>query len=284
LNAGTFRCFDVLVRENCVVGIPRHPASCSNATGGPSLTIQGMGLAALAERTGAIGGAYSAVGSGPSVSVVSGIDGRTGAPFVTQIFAGSAGGPATEVCDGWVTFLALPAGGLQYLDSVEIIEQKYPLYMKNVRVRVDSEGAGRRRGAPGCAAEYGTLGKNPVRVHYYIIGFKMIAEGVCGGGPAAKPSAYFVAGNGIVEERPQAVCAVDLDKGQFIGSRTSGGGGFGDPFTREADRVLFDVREGYVSVGRARTHYGVAIAGDAAKPETLMVDETATQTLRAARA
>src|SRR4051812_21409001 len=31
-NAGTFRRLRVLLRENCVVGIPRHPASCSVST------------------------------------------------------------------------------------------------------------------------------------------------------------------------------------------------------------------------------------------------------------
>ena len=35
-NAGSFRRVDVLLRENCVVGIPRHPASCSVATTGPA--------------------------------------------------------------------------------------------------------------------------------------------------------------------------------------------------------------------------------------------------------
>src|SRR3712207_7538752 len=31
-NAGSFRRLRVLLRENCVVGIPRHPYSCSAAT------------------------------------------------------------------------------------------------------------------------------------------------------------------------------------------------------------------------------------------------------------
>jgi N-methylhydantoinase B len=31
-NAGSFRRVDVLLRENCIVGIPRHPTSCSAAT------------------------------------------------------------------------------------------------------------------------------------------------------------------------------------------------------------------------------------------------------------
>src|SRR5207247_945340 len=31
-NGGSARCVDIRLRENCVVGLPRHPASCSVAT------------------------------------------------------------------------------------------------------------------------------------------------------------------------------------------------------------------------------------------------------------
>jgi N-methylhydantoinase B len=38
-----------------------------------------------------------------------------------------------------------------------------------------------------------------------------------------------------------------------------GGGGYGPPVDRDPARVLEDVREGYVSLERARDQYGVAI-------------------------
>ena len=38
-----------------------------------------------------------------------------------------------------------------------------------------------------------------------------------------------------------------------------GGGGYGPPAGRDPERVLEDVREGYVSLERAREEYGVAI-------------------------
>ncbi len=51
-----------------------------------------------------------------------------------------------------------------------------------------------------------------------------------------------------------------------------GGGGYGPPMARDPERVLEDVREGYVSIDQARAVYGVAI-----DPVTLTVlaDETA---------
>ena len=45
-------------------------------------------------------------------------------------------------------------------------------------------------------------------------------------------------------------------------SLSPGGGGFGDPRTRDPDRVLRDVRDGIVSVASAERDYGVAIAAD----------------------
>jgi N-methylhydantoinase B len=51
-----------------------------------------------------------------------------------------------------------------------------------------------------------------------------------------------------------------------------GGGGYGPPSARDPERVLADVREGYVSIEQARREYRVAI-----DPVTwsVRVDETA---------
>jgi N-methylhydantoinase B len=63
---------------------------------------------------------------------------------------------------------------------------------------------------------------------------------------------------------------------------TSGGGGWGPAFERDPERVLRDVRDGYVSQEGARRDYGVAVVGDPDRdPEGLQVDEAATATLRA---
>jgi N-methylhydantoinase B len=62
---------------------------------------------------------------------------------------------------------------------------------------------------------------------------------------------------------------------------TNGGGGFGDPLDREPDRVLRDVRDGYVTLDGAVRDYGVVVVGDPEEdPEGLTVDEVATEELR----
>src|SRR5690606_35374202 len=62
---------------------------------------------------------------------------------------------------------------------------------------------------------------------------------------------------------------------------TNGGGGWGDPLDREPERVLHDVRDGYVSIEQAREQYRVVISGDPEwDPEGLVIDEKATAVLR----
>jgi N-methylhydantoinase B len=63
--------------------------------------------------------------------------------------------------------------------------------------------------------------------------------------------------------------------------QTNAGGGWGDPFTREPERVLRDVRNEYVSQESARELYGVVIDGDPDRdPEGLRIDEQKTAALR----
>jgi N-methylhydantoinase B len=62
---------------------------------------------------------------------------------------------------------------------------------------------------------------------------------------------------------------------------TNGGGGWGDPLSREPERVKVDVRDGYVTIEGAARDYGVVVTGDPENdPEGLQVDAEATDRLR----
>jgi N-methylhydantoinase B len=62
---------------------------------------------------------------------------------------------------------------------------------------------------------------------------------------------------------------------------TNGGGGWGDPFARDPERVLADVRNEYVSIDAAAAQYGVVVVGDPRNdPEALRVDVAGTDALR----
>ena len=70
---------------------------------------------------------------------------------------------------------------------------------------------------------------------------------------------------------------IPLEYGDTVTCLTASGGGYGDPFERDVEKVLEDVTLGLVSVERAEKVYGVAIDS-----VTLTVDAKATEALRAA--
>lgn len=72
--------------------------------------------------------------------------------------------------------------------------------------------------------------------------------------------------------------------GSVLRCLTNGGGGWGDPLSREPGAVLRDVRDEYISVESAADDYGVVVVGDPRRhPERLRVDEAETARLRSAR-
>lgn len=81
-NAGTFRRIEVLLRENCIAGIPRHPASTSVATTTVSDRVIGMVMTAFAGLGEGLGLGEPCHGFGPYVAVVSGQDPRRKAFFI----------------------------------------------------------------------------------------------------------------------------------------------------------------------------------------------------------
>jgi N-methylhydantoinase B len=277
-NAGTFRRVRVLLRENCIVGIPKFPASCSVATTNVGERLVVTTQKAIADAWDGYGLAEGACGIGAGFAVVSGRDDRRGdEPYVNQKFLGSQGGPAGPEFDGWVTYGNAVTNGLMTRDSVEIDEQKYPVRVREIRMRIDSEGAGRRRGAPGAVVAYGPK-TTPMDAAYVTDGFANPPRGTRGGGDAAPSIPYRVRVDG--REQPlDPITQVEIAPGELLGHALSGGGGYGDPLLREPERVREDVLSQWVSFERARDVYGVVFAEDVLTDE-LAVDEAATATRR----
>lgn len=281
-NAGTFRRVKVHLRDNCVVGVPRFPHSCSVATTNVGERLVVTTQKALADHLPGYGLAEGACGIGPAFGVVSGTDWRKdGEPYVNQMFLGSQGGPAGPRYDGWVTYGNSVTNGLMFRDSIEVDEQKYPVRVKEIRVRPDSEGAGRRRGAPGTRVLYGPK-HDTMTAAYVTDGFHHPPRGTQGGGDAA-PSIAFKVGRDGRESPLRPISTEQIELGEQLGHMLSGGGGYGDPLEREAELVREDVLAGFVSLQRARDLYGV-IFDSQQLDDRLTVDVAATERRRAALA
>ncbi|MEZ2388173.1 hydantoinase B/oxoprolinase family protein [bacterium RCC_150] len=271
-NAGTFRRVEVLLRDGCAVGVPKHPYSCSSGTTNLADRVVNIVQAAFSQIDDGYGTAEGAAGQAPAKSVISGIDERNGNAYVNQILVGGVGGPATPYVDGWPTYQRPVCGALLYHDSVEVDEQRYPILIHERTLVADSGGAGRQRGGLATRVTMEPRGES-VTLTYGIEGKLNPPKGVRGGHNGAVPATWVEdLKTGERREIP-VVGRYDLQSGEKVVSITPGGGGYGDPLERDVLAVLDDYRESRVTLEAAAAHYGVVITDGA-------VDEEATAKIR----
>ncbi len=274
-NAGTFRRVEVLLRDGCAVGVPKHPFSCSSGTTNLADRVVNIVQAAFSQIDDGYGTAEGAAGQAPAKSVISGIDERNGNAYVNQILVGGVGGPATPYVDGWPTYQRPVCGALLYHDSVEVDEQRYPILVHERTLVADTGGAGRQRGGLATRVTMEPRGES-VTLTYGIEGKINPPKGVRGGYDGSEPSTWVEdLKTGERREIP-VVGRYDLQSGEKVVSITPGGGGYGDPLERDVLAVLDDYRESRVSLEAAAALYGVVITNGG-------VDETATAKTRQAR-
>ena len=187
------------------------------------------------------------------------------------------GGPASPTADGWVNYAIPVIAGLMYRDSVEIDELKHPFRVVSLGLVPDSAGAGRFRGAPAQEIVY-TPVENPVTVIIPCDGQFAPPRGVNGGDDGTPGETWLITRNGDETRLPNLVNR-QVAKGEAIRGRDSSGGGYGDPLSRDPQRVLVDVLEGWESREKARDIYGVVFAGSI-EDESLAVDPDATERRR----
>ncbi|SEJ95134.1 N-methylhydantoinase B [Sphingobium sp. AP50] len=275
-NAGAFRRIDVALRRNCIAGITEHPHSCSAATTNISDRVANAVQLALADLGEGIGMAEVGAVIAPSAGVVSGVDARNGKPFVNQIFLAFSAGAASPHSDAWWTMIDVGNGGMCGLDGVELDELYQPLLVERRGFLTDTEGAGRYTGAPSTIVEFGAVAGS-IDVAYGADGHVNPPKGVRGGGCGGRADQHIRRADGSVERLP-ACAQVRMTQGEAILATSTGGGGYGDPYARDPQAVAEDAREGWVSIDRARTVYGVALDSNGA------VIEAETAALRTRRA
>ena len=95
-----------------------------------------------------------------------------------------------------------------------------------------------------------------------------------GGLPGGRSTKLLVRADGSEQLMPSKMDHIKVEEGDILYFNTWGGGGWGDPFKRPAERVAKDVERGLVSVKGAK-RYGVVLNDD------MSVDVKATEALRA---
>jgi len=258
-NGGSFRRLSIILRENCVAGIPRHPISCSAATTGMPDRITSAVQMAIASLGGGHGMAEAGATLSPSNAIVSGIDPRHGTAFIDMPCIGATGGPGNPWADGWLSYAA-GCAGMNAWESTEMAEMLRPMRIDVSRVLPDTEGAGQFRGSPSVLVEFTAVGTEIVCA-LSTDNTVFPAQGVQGGLSGATTWAGLRDRSG--NERDLGGFAhLDLSPGEYLVSKSSAGGGYGRPSERDPERVRHDVLEGYISRERARSVYGVIVGAD----------------------
>ena len=257
-NEGSFRRIKIHLRDNCIVGRPAHPTSCSVATTNIADRVSNPVQCALAELADGLGMAETGAVIPPSSGVISGV--HEGQAFVNEVYLGCTGGAAAPTTDGWLTIIHAGNAGMCYQDSIEIDELRHPILVKVRKLIPDTEGPGRFRGAVSAYSEFSPLGCD-MTVAYVSDGNHNPAAGARGGWAGGASSQFRRHADGTLEPVPG--CAeVLIRPDEAMVSISCGGGGYGSPTERDPDRVAHDVCEGWITRARAEAVYRVLCRAD----------------------
>ncbi|MFF1553023.1 hydantoinase B/oxoprolinase family protein [Rhodococcus erythropolis] len=309
-TSGVYRHIDVVIPQGCVTGA-RPPASTMFY-----FEVQGTLLNAIVRALAPALGSRAVAGSYGSTNLHTG-SGRNpdGSPWFSaaELEAQFGGWGATDAGD------ADSHSGIfilnQRVTPSEEIEKRVPVLVTKKEYVTDTAGPGKHRGGSGLMKEALFLSDGDhivVPLHFRSASGNGVyggADGRIGGAwffensdPALPPTKYRIPDStdftgatvisGLVSESGELDPAGHFE---FFGRRdvwhqnrgstlrwiTNGGGGWGNPFERDPNAVLRDVRDGYVSTAGALRDYGVVVEGDPENdPELLAIDIAGTEDAR----
>ena len=243
-NEGSYQAISVSAPEGCILN-PRFPAP----VGARQLTghlLAGVIYRALAEVLPE--NIIADSGAAPSMrALFSGLD-RNGDRFSQVLFATGGMGAAPH-SDGLATtsFPTNVGAG-----SIEAFESVAPLVVWRKQLTPDSGGPGRHRGGLGQEAVIEVRAPQALRLSLISDRRDHPALGVLGGEPGAPALIEF--GDGT---RPHPKSRTTIAPGMRLHMRYAGGGGYGDPKTRDRAAVERDLRDEYITPAAARARYGV---------------------------
>lgn len=170
-------------------------------------------------------------------------------------YPGGYGG--SHASDGLVN--GTPPGSMAKFMSVEMSEHRYPMRFEYLRIREESAGAGFHAG--GCGTAYGIKALSDCVVS--ILGDRVdhTPFGVLGGKNAAANLVQIESGSRRwTPPMRSKIEKLALGNGDIVHLASPGGGGFGDPLTRDAAMVQHDLDEGLIGRETAEKTYGVKIS------------------------
>ncbi|ABD09115.1 5-oxoprolinase (ATP-hydrolyzing) [Rhodopseudomonas palustris HaA2] len=190
---------------------------------------------------------------------------------VFNVMSFHSGGTGARPGKDGLSATAFPSGVRNV--PVEVTEAMSPLLIKRKEYRTDSGGPGQFRGGLGQVMEVVSLDDTAfaISANYDRVDFPARGRD---GGADGKAGKISLGSGRLLKSKGQQT----IPRGEAVLIEMPGGGGLGDPFSRDAAAVAADVHLGMVSREAAETAYGVVLRGDHS------VDETATAARRGHRA
>lgn len=260
-NEGQFRPITVTAPEGCIFNCKYPAAVQARSVAVVHLHDAIYGALAQAKPDLVHGGA----GTFWSIKVL-GVDANGLSYNSSLIPDGGLGASAHK--DGLHT-IRFPGNGS--MAPTEFVENKAPILVEEKGFWTDSAGPGRFRGGLGQTMTFTTQSPSTVTVTLRPNNVRHAPPGMADGCDGVRGE--YSLNDGEMPLRP-----LRLTRGERVALKLPGGGGYGDPFTRDPAHVARDVQLGFVSLEAARRDYGVAL--DA---HTLAVDPAATDQLRRGR-
>ena len=201
-------------------------------------------------------------------------------PFTLTLF--QVGGTGARPSKDGLNAVGFPSGVAGV--PAEIIESLSPVVMRRRQLRPDSGGTGKWRGGLGQLTEFTRHGDGKWSVSSIADRTVYPAPGLLGGQAGATGEVFL--GDGT---RLHAKALVDLKPGDVVHINLPGGGGYGHPFERDAEKVRWDVIEGYITAEEAEREYGVVIRYNGNPdelvklPDRWQIDRNGTAELRQAK-
>ncbi len=165
------------------------------------------------------------------------VDGKYG--IYLEIYGGGYGaGPGSDGGDG----IDGPLSNCSNI-PVESLDRQYDFFrVAEYALRPDSGGRGKFRGGNGLRRRFEILADDVTLAHYSDR-YRIAPDGAFGGEPGDLARTWIVRRNG--DRAPVASkTSLRLDRGDVLVTETSGGGGYGDPAERTADRLRMDLESG----------------------------------------
>ena len=240
-NSGAYAPIEVICRPGSIVNcLAPAPVANRMATGHRVVTtVLGALAKAVPDKVPAAyyGVSYVAALSAPDPVVA----GERRVYFEVEV-GGWGGHPAADGADGY------SAGFHNLANSpVEMCESLFPITFTEYSLIPDSGGTGEYRGGMGLArewrlnADWGTLSGNFERFRYPPYGLN-------GGAPGSQGRFVHFRGDEVTE-LPSKISGLALVAGDRVRLETSGGGGWGNPADRDAEKVADDLASGRISAG-----------------------------------